>query len=125
MTSDRNEMQQEARQILDTLAFTPFEDCQPLSREFETIPSRLGLYAFRHRTQGLLYIGKAKNLRDRLKGGHKAFLWGWLDNYDPIDVRIAFQVIQQWQRPGLSYELETLILQATNPPYNVLIPRSL
>lgn len=99
MTSDRNEIQQEARQILDTLAFLPFEDCQPLSREFETIPSPLGLYAFRHRT-----------------GGHKAFLWGWLDEYDPNDVRIAFKVIQQWQSPGLSYELETLILQATNPP---------
>jgi hypothetical protein len=30
-------IQQEARQILDTLAFTPFEQCQPLSREFDTI----------------------------------------------------------------------------------------
>lgn len=27
-------IQQEARQILDTLAFTPFEQCQSLSREF-------------------------------------------------------------------------------------------
>jgi hypothetical protein len=123
MTRDRNDMRQEARQILDALAFTPFENCIPLSREFEEIPSRLGLYAFRHRTENLLYIGKAKNLRDRLKGGHKAYLWGWLDRYDPDDVRLAFQVIQQWQRPGLSYELETLILQATNPPYNVMIPR--
>lgn len=124
MTSDRTEIQQEARQILDALAFMPFEDCQPLSRAFENIPSRLGLYAFRHRTEGLLYIGEAKNLRDRLKGGHKAFLWGWLDYYDPNDVRIAFRVIQQWQRPGLSYELESLILQATNPPYNVMIPKN-
>ncbi len=63
--------------------------------------------------------------RDRLRGGHKAFLWGWLDHYDPDDVRIATAVINQWQRPGLSYELETLILQATNPPYNAKIPRDL
>ena len=118
-----NPIQQEARQILDTLAFTSFEDCQPLSREFDLIPTRVGLYAFWHRTEGLLYIGKAKNLRDRLRGGHKAFLWGWLDRYDPTDVRIAFAILSQWQRPGLSYELETLILQATNPPYNVKIPR--
>jgi hypothetical protein len=69
-------IQQEARQILDTLAFTPFEQCQPLSRKFDTIPARVGLYAFRHSSEGLLYIGKAKNLRDRLRGGHKAFLWG-------------------------------------------------
>ncbi|MBE9138049.1 GIY-YIG nuclease family protein [Nodosilinea sp. LEGE 07088] len=79
----------------------------------------------RHRTQELLYIGKAKNLRDRLRGGHKVFLWGWLDRYDPNDVRIAYVIINEWQRPGLSYELETLILQASNPPYNVKIPRAL
>jgi hypothetical protein len=83
-------IQPEARQILDTLVFTPFKQCQPLSRKFETIPTRVGLYAFRHSSEGLLYIGKAKNLRDRLRGGHKAFLWGWLDRYNPDDVRIAF-----------------------------------
>ena len=116
-------LQQEARQILDNLAFTPFEHCQSLSRNFEAMPSRLVLYAFRHRTEELLYIGKVKNLRDRLRGGHKAVLWGWLDRYDPDDVRIAFVTVNQWQRPGLSYELETLILQATHPPYNVKIPR--
>lgn len=125
MPTDRDAIREEARQLLDTLVFTPFEHCQPLSREFDTIPARLGLYAFRHRSEGLLYIGKAKNLRDRLRGGHKVFLWGWLDLYNPDDVRIATVVINQWQRPGLSYELETIILQATNPPYNVKIPREI
>jgi excinuclease UvrABC nuclease subunit len=126
-----NPIQQEARQILDTLAFTPFDWCHPLSHDFDTIPARVGLYAFRHRIQGLLYIGKAKNPRDRLRGGHKAFLWGWVvgvasrrHRYDPDEVRrIAFATLNQWQKPGLLYELETLILQATNPPYNVKIPR--
>jgi hypothetical protein len=122
MTDD---IKAEAKAILDALVFTPFENCQPLSREFENVPTRLGLYAFRHRFDGLLYVGKAKSLRDRLRGGHKAFLWGWLDGYDPDDVRIATVVINQWQRPGLSYQLETLILQATNPPYNAKIPRDL
>jgi hypothetical protein len=125
MSLDWNDVQQVARQCFDILAFTSFENCQPLSREFENVPTRSGLYAFRHRNEGLLYIGKAKNLRDRLRGGHKAFLWGWLDRYEPDDVRISFSVIQQWQRPGLSYELETLILQAANPPYNVKIPREI
>ena len=118
-----DDIRAEARRILDTLVFTPFEKCQPLSREFGYVPSRLGLYAFRHRVDGLLYVGKTKNLRDRLRGGHKAFLWGWLDRYNPDDVRIALSVIEGWQRPGLSLELETLILQATNPPYNARIPR--
>ncbi len=118
-------IQQEARQILDQLAFMPFEQCQPLCRDFGNIPGKVGLYAFRHRTEELLYIGKAKNLRDRLRGGHKAFLWGWLDRYNPDDVRISFVTTSQWRKPGLSYELETLILQATHPPYNVKIPREL
>lgn len=38
-------IQQEARQILDTLAFTSFEQCHPLSREFLGIPATVGLYA--------------------------------------------------------------------------------
>jgi excinuclease UvrABC nuclease subunit len=118
-------IQQEAQQILDTLAFTSFEQCHPLSRDFLDIPPTVGLYAFRHSSEGLLYIGKAKNLRDRLRGGHKAFLWGWLDRYNPEDVRIAFVTLNQWQKPGLLYELETLILQASHPPYNVKIPREL
>lgn len=118
-------LQQEARQTLDTLASTPFSQCQPLSRTFETIPTRVGLYALRHISEGLLYIGKAKNLRDRFRGGHKAFLWGWLDRYNPDDVRIAFVTLNNWQKPGLLYELETLILQASKPPYNVKIPRDL
>ncbi len=95
---------EEARAILDRLAFTPFEDCQPLSRDFEDVPGKVGLYAFRHRTEELLYIGKAKSLRDRLRGGHRLFLWGWLDRYNPDDVRIAFVTINQWRKPGLSYE---------------------
>lgn len=118
-------IQQEARQILNTLAFTTFEECHPLSRDFSAIPTGAGLYALRHSSEGLLYIGKAKNLRDRLRGGHKAFLWGWLDLYDPLYVRIAFVTLNQWQKPGLLYELETLILRASNPPYNVKIPREL
>ena len=96
-----NPIQQEARQILDSFAFTLFDRCHPLSHDFDTIPARVGLYAFRDRIQGLLYIGQAKNLRDRLRGGHKAFLWGWLDRYDPDDVRIAFVTLNQWQKPEL------------------------
>ena len=100
-----DDIKTEARSILDTLAVTVFDRCQPLSRDFENIPTRLGLYAFRHRSEGLLYIGKAKNLRDRLRGGHKAYLWSWLDLYNSDDVRIAFYVISDWQKAGLSYEI--------------------
>jgi GIY-YIG catalytic domain len=74
MPTDDSQLQTQASQILDDIAFTPFERCQPLSREFGTIPSRPGIYAIRHKTDGLLYIGKTKSLRGRFSGGHKAFL---------------------------------------------------
>ncbi|WP_326972962.1 GIY-YIG nuclease family protein [Chlorogloeopsis fritschii] len=38
------------------------------------MPPRPGIYAIRHKTDGLLYIGKTKSLRSRFSGGHKAFL---------------------------------------------------
>lgn len=114
-------IQQEARQILDTLAFTPFEQCQPLSRNFNSIPSRPGLYAVRHRMDGLLYIGKTKSLRGRFSGGHKAFLWAWLDKYNWEDVRIAIHPLSAWSNPALLLELEAIILRASEPPYNVQI----
>ena len=115
-------IQQEARQILDTLAFTPFEQCQVISRDFSNFPSRPGLYAVRHRTQGLLYIGKTKSLRGRFSGGHKAFLWAWLEKYSDGEVRIAICPLSAWKTPELLLELEAIILRATEPPYNVQIP---
>ncbi len=113
---------EQCQKILDAIAFTPFEQCQPLSREFVSIPARPGIYAIRHRTDGLLYIGKTKSLKSRFSGGHKAFLWAWLDKYKDEDVRIAMQPIAHWETPALLLELEAIILRATEPPYNVLIP---
>ena len=122
MPTNDSELQAQARRILNTIAFTPFEQCQSLTREFNKIPTRPGIYAIRHKTDGLLYIGKTKNLRGRFSGGHKAFLWAWLDKYSDEDIRIAVQTISYWENPALLLELEAIILRATEPPYNVQIP---
>ncbi len=61
MPMSDSELQAQARNILDAIAFIPFEQCQPLSREFSSIPARPGIYAIRHKTDGLLYIGKTKS----------------------------------------------------------------
>ena len=122
MPTNDSELQAQARRILDAIAFTPFEQCQPLTREFGKIPARPGIYAVRHRIDGLLYIGKTKSLRGRFSGGHKAFLWAWLDKYNDEDVRIAMQLIPHCENPALVLELEAIILRATEPPYNVQIP---
>ncbi len=122
MPTNDSELQAQARRILDAIAFIPFEQCQALTRDFATIPARPGIYAIRHKTDGLLYIGKTKSLRGRFSGGHKAFLWACLDKYNDEDVRIAVQLISYWENPTLLLELEPIILRATEPPYNVQIP---
>lgn len=122
MPTHESEIQAQAQAILDQIAFTPFDQCQPLIREFQSIPAYPGIYAVRHRTDGLLYIGKTKNLRGRFSGGHKAFLWAWLDKYQDEDVRIAVRLISYSENPALLLELEAIILRATEPPYNVQIP---
>lgn len=122
MPTNDSELQTQAGDILDAIAFMPFDLCQPLSRDFSTIPARPGIYAIKHKTDGLLYIGKTKSLRGRFSGGHKAFLWAWLDKYSDEDIRIAMQIVSHWINPALLLELEAIILRATDPPYNVQIP---
>jgi hypothetical protein len=62
MTTNDAELKIQAQAILDAIAFTPFEQCQPLSREFRHLPARPGIYAIRHKQDGLLYVGKTKSL---------------------------------------------------------------
>ncbi|MCU0569561.1 MAG: GIY-YIG nuclease family protein [Oculatellaceae cyanobacterium Prado106] len=82
-------LKEEARRCLERLATKSFDDCYPLTREFETVPNSPGFYAFRHRLDGILYIGIATNLRRRFRNGHKALAWAFIDRLDPDDVRIA------------------------------------
>jgi hypothetical protein len=56
----------EAERLLEIVAGAPFLDCHPLTREFRTVPARPGIYGLRHIDQGILYIGKAGDMRNRL-----------------------------------------------------------
>ena len=115
-------IEQEAETILHFLASVPFHDCVPLSKEFRQLPMSAGIYAVKHRTLGILYIGKTRTLRDRFRGGHKALLWAFLEELKATDIGIAFYQLDFVQWRQLSLELERLILQAVHPPYNVKIP---
>ncbi len=65
----------EALRILKLLDERPFDECCPLTREFVELPPSPGIYAVKHKTQGILYIGKSGSVRGRFKGGHKAGLF--------------------------------------------------
>jgi excinuclease UvrABC nuclease subunit len=114
--------QQDALRILNYLVSIAFEDCIVLSKEFRELPMSAGIYAVRHRTLGILYIGKTRLLRDRFRGGHKALLWVFIEGLKVADTRITFYELgfEEWM--GLSAALESLIIQAVDPPYNVRIP---
>jgi len=120
--SNGESVEQEARKILEFLLSTPFEQCYPVGREFTNLTTRHSLYAVRHREEGLLYLGKAQNPKLRFTGGHKALVWCWLEGYEPIDVRIAVYPLDYAQWTQLSLSLESLMIRATEPPFNVKIP---
>jgi hypothetical protein len=56
------DLQQQAREILDRLALTDFNLCLEINRTFNHLPRAPGIYAIRHRTDGLLYLGKTQHL---------------------------------------------------------------
>ena len=114
--------QRSAQAILNYLVSVPFEDCIPVSKEFRELPMSAGIYAVRHRSLGILYIGKTRLLRDRFRGGHKAMLWAFIEEMRVGDIRIVFRSLNFDEWIELSSELESLIIQAVNPPYNVRIP---
>jgi hypothetical protein len=117
-----NELEGQAERLLHTLLSAPFESCALITREFRDLPMSPGLYAVRHRQYGLLYLGKTKKLRERFRGGHKACTWSWLDDYDHRDIAIAFVPLSMIDVLKLGDELESILIYATQPPYNAKYP---
>ncbi len=116
------EIETQARSILNSLIEIPFSACIPITRSFENLMTNPGIYAVRHRVDGLLYVGKAQDIKERFRGGHKALTWSWLADYDHRDVVIAAYPIDFMRWRALSSELERIILQITEPPFNARIP---
>lgn len=107
----------EASRLLDVFTTTPFLDCYPLTREFRAVPARPGIYGLRHIDQEILYIGKGGDVRKRLRGGHKALGWAFIDRLDPEAVRIVAVVLgfEAWRQ---SLDIEALMIQTIRPRYN-------
>lgn len=117
-----NNLESQALAILESLVAISFEQCTPITREFKAITARASIYAVRHRELGLLYVGKTRYTKERFRGGHKAFLWSWLDHYNSDDVRLVIYPLDFIQLQTLSSDLEALIIAATKPPYNARYP---
>ena len=108
---------EEALRLLEILSNAPLSECAPLTKKFNDLPPRPGIYAFKHRLLGILYIGKSTSLRGRLRAGHKALGWAFIDRMDPDDVRIAYVTLPfEWNR--VSYQLEQVMIKRIQPPYS-------
>lgn len=112
----------EAYAILEALLQVEFPECTPITRSFSGLTTKPGIYAVRHRTDGLLYVGKAQDIKERFRGGHKALTWSWLSDYDHRDVAIAAYTLDFIKWRALSSEIERIILNISGPPFNVRIP---
>ncbi len=110
------EISTEALRILQILTSIPFDECYLVTKDLAELPTRLCIYAVRHREEGILYISKAGSVRTRFSGGHKALLWEYLERLDPDDVIAALPLSYEWRRHQL--ELETVMLQTAKPRYN-------
>ena len=114
-------IQEEAERILDRFTTLPFDDCYPLSRDFESIPARTGIYGFLHQTQGILYIGKAANIQRRVRNGHKALAWAFIDRLNPDDVGVVTEVLRGSRSLLYLLDIEATMIQIARPSYNIVI----
>jgi GIY-YIG catalytic domain len=90
------EIERQARMILDALVQRPFSGCVAITRDFADLTTKPGIYAVRHRTAGLLYVGKAQDVKERFRGGHKAITWSWLE--DRQFKSEVHPILMYWQR---------------------------
>jgi excinuclease UvrABC nuclease subunit len=116
------DIEAQAQVILDFLVKRLFSDCVSITHNFADLTTKPGIYAVRHRTEGLLYVGKAQDIKERFRGGHKAVTWSWLAEYHHQDVVIATYEIDFEQWRTLSSKLEGIILIWSKPPFNIRIP---
>ncbi len=114
-------VQNEASRILDYFLTLPFEQSYPLSRNFETVPARTGVYGFRHRSLGILYIGKAANIQRRIRNGHKALAWAFVDRLNPDDVSVVTEVLRGEQARQSLLDIEATMIQIARPSYNIVV----
>jgi excinuclease UvrABC nuclease subunit len=114
-------VQTEAARILDQFSTMPFEQAHPLSRNFAPLPLRTGLYGFRHQTLGILYIGKAANIQRRIRNGHKALAWAFIDRLNPDEVKIVAEVLRGNQARQSLLDIEATMIQIARPSYNIVV----
>ncbi|MDQ7055942.1 MAG: excinuclease ABC subunit UvrC [Persephonella sp.] len=93
------------------------KDAVPFKEKIEEAPEQPGVYIFRSSEGRYIYIGKAKNLKKRLKGHYQQL------KYDPKEQRIFSESdTLEWIITKSDYEafvLENELIKQYKPRYNV------
>ncbi len=93
------------------------KDAVPFKEKIEKAPQQPGVYIFRSSDGRYIYIGKAKNLKKRLKGHYQQL------KYDPKEQRIFSESdILEWIITKSDYEafiLENELIKQYKPRYNI------
>ena len=97
---------------------TPLDD--PLARKREGLPDRPGVYLYRNASGELLYVGKAKSLRARVRSYFQPSA-----RHPPRTARLVAE-IADLETIVVDTEMEALILESNlikreRPPYNVVL----
>jgi len=98
----------------------PPADPSPLREKLAALPDRPGVYLYRNAAKELLYVGKAKSLRSRVRS---YFQQGAA--HPPRTARLVEEIVDL-ETIVVDTEMEALILEANlikrdRPPYNVIL----
>lgn len=113
-------LNEEALKVTRLLERISFADCLPITRKFTNISITAGIYAFKHRSGEILYVGKAASFRTRFKG-HQTLIALYVDQVPVTDVRIALAPLTQQWIDSLE-DIEKRVVFALQPRYNERIP---
>lgn len=92
--------------------------------DISRIPRAQGLYFFHYRKEGLLYLGEAKNLRDRIRQhldhSDRRDLARWLWEHGTDNLLLEIHVLPEGTATSARKALELDMIRSRKPRFNIL-----
>ncbi len=89
------------------------------AKDFASLPRRPGVYIMRGPRGGILYVGKATRLRDRIRSYRNVNPKKVGSNIRRMLERVEEISWEEFPTEKLAYERELELIRALNPPYNI------
>ena len=106
------------------LPATQVESFRVSGLDIKQVPKSQGIYLFSYRNEGLLYIGEARNLRNRirkhLEHSDRKDLAHWLWEHGSDDLYVEIQVLPNATANSKRKALELDLIRSRRPRFNIL-----